>query len=56
MHAVWYEFGEKCYLKLSVEGNEWIEMRAGVDHVVCLFLGLGKMRKMCVIEAIKMFL
>ena len=36
--------------------NEWNEMCAGVDHGMCCLLGLGKVRKMCVIEATKMFL
>ena len=36
--------------------NEWNEMRAGVDHRMCCLLELGKVRKMCVIEATKVFL
>ena len=31
-------------------------MRAGVDHGMCCLLGLGKVRKMCVVEATKVFL
>ena len=47
---------EKCYLKLSVSENEWNEMRAGVDYGMCCLFGLGKVRKMCVTEAVKVFL
>ena len=40
----------------AVGVSEWNEIRAGVDHGRCCLLGLGKVRKVCVIEAAKVFL
>ena len=40
-------------IKEFVEGNERDEKSAVVDHGVCFLLVLGKVSKMCVIEAIK---
>ena len=36
--------------------NEWNEMRTGVYHGMCCLLGLGKVQKICLIEATKVFL
>ena len=40
----------------AIEGNEWNEMRAGVDQEMFFLFGLGKVQNMCIIEATMMYL
>ena len=45
----------ECVSK-AVGVSEWNETRAGMDHGMCCLLELGKVQKMCVVEATKVFL
>ena len=59
LEGEWYANERKVLFGVvsqAVGVNEWNEMRAGVYHGMCCLPGLGKVRKMYVIGAAKVFL